>query len=150
MAKSDKDTIRFLPVMQLIIKAFLQDVINSGSRGKTMMVSETRKVSFEIRIHPPWFRSVIAYIIYVIAFIFLLAGYIRFRTYRLRRDKTRLKAEIEEATAELEIKNRKLAEIDRIKTHFYAYISHEIRTPLALILDDQNFQKKKCSAAGCR
>ncbi len=101
-------------------------------------------VSLEIRIHPPWYRSVLAYTIYVVAFISLIAGYIRFRTYRLTRDKIRLKARIEAATEELEIKNRQLAEIDRIKTHFFTDISHEIRTPLSLILGPlENISKEE-------
>jgi signal transduction histidine kinase/ligand-binding sensor domain-containing protein/AraC-like DNA-binding protein len=91
-------------------------------------------VSLDIRIHPPWYRSVLAYIIYFLAAISSLTAYIRIRTYRLTRDKMRLKAEIEKATAELESKNLQLAEIDRIKTHFFTDISHEIRTPLSLIL----------------
>ena len=91
-------------------------------------------VSLDIRIHPPWYRSVLANIIYILAAISFLMAYIRIRTYRLTRDKMRLKAEVEKATAELEIKNSQLAEIGRIKTHFFTDISHEIRTPLSLIL----------------
>ena len=145
MAKSDKDTITvssgnaadYKSIPSGRYKFWVTGSNNDGQWNK-------EGVSLEIRIHPPWFRSVIAYIIYVIAFISLLAGYIRFRTYRLRRDKTRLKAEIEEATAELEIKNRKLAEIDRIKTHFFTDISHEIRTPLSLILGPlENISKEE-------
>ncbi|NSW95902.1 MAG: response regulator, partial [Bacteroidales bacterium] len=35
----------------------------------------------------------------------------------------------------LAVKNKKLEEIDRIKTSFFTDISHEIRTPLSLIID---------------
>jgi signal transduction histidine kinase/CheY-like chemotaxis protein/AraC-like DNA-binding protein/sugar lactone lactonase YvrE len=101
-------------------------------------------VSLDIRINPPWYRSAFAYIVYISAIISLIASYIRFRTYRLTSDKIRLKAEIEAATEELETKNRQLAEIDRVKTHFFTNISHEIRTPLSLILGPlENISKEE-------
>jgi signal transduction histidine kinase/AraC-like DNA-binding protein len=71
------------------------------------------------------YLAVIALLIYV---------YIRRREYNLINDKIRLESEIKAATAELERKNLQLAEIDRIKTHFFTDIAHEIRTPLSLIL----------------
>ncbi len=37
-------------------------------------------------------------------------------------------------TYELDSQNRKLAALDRAKTHFFSSISHELRTPLTLIL----------------
>jgi len=89
--------------------------------------------SFEIRIHPPWYRSTVACFVYLISFIFMLTGILRFRTYSLRKEKVRLESEVKARTADLEIKNRQLAETDRIKTHFFTDISHEIRTPLSLI-----------------
>ena len=100
--------------------------------------------SLDIRIHPPWYRSTLAFIIYILSLISLVAGYIRLRTYRLTREKIKLTARIEAATAELEQKNLQLAEIDRIKTHFFTDISHEIRTPLSLILGPlENISKEE-------
>jgi len=90
-------------------------------------------ISLNIRIHPPWYRTALAWCIYGIVFLSLLAFYVRLRTYRLSRDKMRLQAEIEVHTAELARKNLQLAENDRIKTSFFTAISHEIRTPLTLI-----------------
>lgn len=100
--------------------------------------------SLEILIRPPWYRSVLAFVFYTIFFISSVTGFIRFRTYRLRKDKIKLEAQVEAATAELEFKNRQLEEIDRIKTHFFTDISHEIRTPLSLILGPlENISKEE-------
>jgi signal transduction histidine kinase/DNA-binding response OmpR family regulator/streptogramin lyase len=91
-------------------------------------------VSLDIIIHPPWFRSILAYIFYSVIIIVLVLSYIRIRISHLRRDKILLEAEIKVRTIEHEQKNRQLAETDRIKTHFFTDISHEIRTPLSLII----------------
>jgi signal transduction histidine kinase/DNA-binding response OmpR family regulator/ligand-binding sensor domain-containing protein len=91
-------------------------------------------VSMEIRIHPPWFKAVPAFIVYALIIIFLIYIYIRLRTAHLIRDKILLETEVKTRTIELEQKNRQLAETDRLKTHFFTDISHEIRTPLSLII----------------
>jgi signal transduction histidine kinase/AraC-like DNA-binding protein/ligand-binding sensor domain-containing protein len=91
-------------------------------------------ISLNIRIYPPWYRTAIAYMSYLAVIALLIYVYIRRREYNLINDKIRLESEIKAATAELERKNLQLAEIDRIKTHFFTDIAHEIRTPLSLIL----------------
>lgn len=89
--------------------------------------------SIDIRILPPWYRSVAAYISYFLLTIFLIGLYVKIRTSSLTREKIRLESVVKARTAELEEKNLQLAETDRIKTHFFTDISHEIRTPLTLI-----------------
>src|SRR5690606_38269858 len=41
---------------------------------------------------------------------------------------------LKKANAELEDLNRKLQDLDRVKTNFFTNVSHELRTPLTLIL----------------
>ena len=53
---------------------------------------------------------------------------------RLRLREARLRSELEQKQQQLEDSNRKLVELDQIKSRFFANISHELRTPLTLLL----------------
>lgn len=80
--------------------------------------------SFEVVIHPPWWRTTLAYSGYLL----LLAGGLLFgRRQIIQREQLRNNLKLEQ------LEREKVQEIDQLRARFYANISHEFRTPLTLI-----------------
>lgn len=79
-----------------------------------------------IVIHPPWWATYWAYLIYILLFFTLVYSAYRFQVNRDRL-KTQLAYEKREAV--------RLAALDRMKSNFFSNITHEFRTPLTLILE---------------
>lgn len=78
-----------------------------------------------IRIIPPWWKTILAKIIYIVLLMALAAVAFHLRIQRLRKQHT---LHIER------INHQKELEINEIKLRFFTNISHELRTPLTLII----------------
>ena len=84
-----------------------------------------QEIDTTIRIALPWWRTWWAYSGYAFLILGLLGA-----GYRIRLRQVRLQQEVEMEHFQAE----HLAEVDRLKSRFFANISHEFRTPLTLVL----------------
>src|SRR5690606_7740253 len=78
-----------------------------------------------VTIAPPFWKTGWAYAGYVVV---LIAGILTVRHIERMREKTRFALQQEHQEA------RRLAELDKLKTHFFTNVSHEFRSPINLIL----------------
>ncbi|RYY56382.1 MAG: response regulator [Chitinophagaceae bacterium] len=97
----------------LKVKAF--DSSKAWSEEKTM----------EIRIDPPFWKSPLAFFLYVL--VIIAALYI---ARRVTLDRARMRFEVVQQRKEAE----RVQALDQMKTKFFTNVSHEFRTPLSLIL----------------
>lgn len=82
-------------------------------------------VSIKIYVHPPFWRTTFAYVIYACLIIGLLL-YIRYRSIKKLKKSFLLEQEQKE--------EERIRELDRLKIKFLTNLSHEFRTPISLIL----------------
>jgi signal transduction histidine kinase/ligand-binding sensor domain-containing protein/DNA-binding response OmpR family regulator len=95
-------------------------------------VWNTEGTSIKIYVHPPFWRTIYAYMFYIL--VIAVSGlYHRYRSIQKIRRKYIL--EQEKARAEQErIEAERLRELDQLKIKFLTNLSHEFRTPISLIL----------------
>ena len=112
----------------------------------------------------PGMEPYLAWGIYILVFIGVVRGYIRWRLWRLKKEKLELEQQvvlrthqIEEQKEEiltqrdlLEVQNQQITEHEQLKSRFFTNVSHEFRTPLSLIqspveelLDDPRRNEKE-------
>ena len=90
--------------------------------------------SFAIVIHPPFWDTILARIIYFVLFCALLYGVIMYMNKRNHRKLVRMQYEEAE---------RQKEELNQMKFRFFTNISHELRTPLTLIITPLDMLKRK-------
>ncbi len=95
------------------------------------------EASFTIRVLPPWYRTVWAYLAYVLAIGLALWGLVSWQTraQRVRAETERARAaRLHRLGARLRETNARLRHEEKLKDDLLANASHELRTPLTAIL----------------
>lgn len=90
-----------------------------------------------IRILPPWYRTIWAYLLYVLSAGALIYTYFRYRT---RQQQLQYEVRLAHLNAEKE------KEINEKRQTFFTNVSHEFRTPLTLIINPIKDLLQKLSA----
>lgn len=98
-------------------------------------------VELEIVIHPPWWRSHLAYVLYVIAL-----GGIVWQLWRFQVGRVKMREQLAFEHRETE----RVKALEQLKTNFFSNVTHEFRTPLSLILEPARRIVAKASDADIR
>ncbi|HQA75697.1 MAG TPA: two-component regulator propeller domain-containing protein [Salinivirgaceae bacterium] len=105
--------------------------------------------SIQITITPPWWRTNIAYVSYVLAIIIGVVSFVRWRTYKLAHEKKVLEAIVAERTKELKQKNEDItASIQYARRIQQAIIFPKITEFLRVFTDSFVFFKPKDIVSG--
>ncbi len=95
-------------------------------------------VMFHLTIHPPWYRSWLAWLVYVLVAASVFWGGIRYREQMFR---------LKHAAALNQIESERLKAFEATKNQFFANLAHELRTPLTVILGLANRLKRGAKTA---
>jgi serine phosphatase RsbU (regulator of sigma subunit) len=98
-------------------------------------ISEIGKFSFKIT--PPWYRTIYAYIIYVLVFVFSIYTFVRMYTKRLREANIRLEKIVAERTAEVVKQRDEIQEKNELITESIEYAK---TIQEAIITSDEYFR----------
>lgn len=118
---NNEDWVRMPPGVNEITFSHMQPGSYSFCVVAEQNGTPTPERCFEVIIHAPWYRTSLAYLIYIMIVVVLFLQY-RQRRHRKEQDNLRLQQHIH------------AEEMADAKLRFFMNISHEIRTPMTLIV----------------
>ena len=100
-------------------------LLNIQPQDDQAIIAKNTRISIGITVLPYWYQTWWAYLIYGVGVLMIAIVYTRIRVRNL-------KARQESALNKVQLE--KYAEMDKLKSRFFANVTHELRTPLTLIL----------------
>lgn len=107
-------------------------------KAKNIYGAEGVTASYKFTILPPWYRTIWAYIAYVVSAIILIWLIVKYNTKRLKEEKIRLEHLVAERTREIKAQHDKIAELHKsiMDSIFYARRIQEALMPPKEFLQD--------------
>jgi len=102
------------------------------SKNQYKVTGKTAKYSF--RILPPWYRSWLAYLTYIIILGLLFYSIVRLNARRLQHDKTQLEEVVKQRTSTIAEQKEKLEIANSTKDKFFGIIAHDLKSPFNSIM----------------
>jgi len=98
-------------------------------------------IGLSITVLPPWWRSYLAYSVYLIILLLGIVAYIKMREKRLTQEKILLEKKVAERTLQIEEQNRiivskneELNQLNRTKDKFFSIIGHDLGNHFNIIV----------------
>ncbi|RLD64646.1 MAG: hypothetical protein DRJ01_00120 [Bacteroidetes bacterium] len=115
-------------------------------KAKNLYDYESDEVVYEFTILPPWYRTIFAYVLYLVLIVLAVYKYINYKTIRLREEKQKLKKgikiaveEIEQQKEELRAQTERLVETNK-ELQKLSLVVQKTENAISLIDEQGNFE----------